>query len=232
MPSWCSARPTGAGSYNFFAIYLGVELPAGIPLWSSGLAVYGMAGLFAYQLEPNKRPDEGWFENPDGGPGWYKRGEPGVTDLKTKWDPRPGSLALGAGVTIGTLSDNGFAFSGKFLLAIVFPGPILLLEGKADLLRKRSELDKPGQVVREPLLRSLAVIDGRAGTFTFGLDAQYKEKTKGELVDIHGGAEAFFDFHRGDAWHLYLGRKEPHRRTRAELFRLFEVDSYLDPSGL
>lgn len=217
------------GSYNFFAIYLGVELPAGIPLWSSGLAVYGMAGLFAYQLEPNKRPDEGWFENPDGDPGWYKRGEPGVTDLKTKWDPRPGSLALGAGVTIGTLADNGFAFSGKFLLAIVFPGPILLLEGKADLLRKRSELDKPGQVVREPLLRSLAVIDGRAGTFTFGLDAQYKEKTKGELVDIHGGAEAFFDFHRGDAWHLYLGRKEPRaRRTRAELFRLFEVDSYLE----
>ena len=41
--------------YSFFAIYLATELPAGIPFWTTGLGIYGMAGLFALQMEPGKR---------------------------------------------------------------------------------------------------------------------------------------------------------------------------------
>ena len=51
-----------------------------------------------------------------------------------------GSLGVGAGVTIGTVADNGFAFAGRFLLALVFPGPVLMIEGKANLLAERSSL--------------------------------------------------------------------------------------------
>ena len=109
------------GDYTFFAIYLGVELPAGIPLFSTGLALYGMAGLFATQMEPKKGEAEGWYENPDGSDGWYRRPDVGVTDLTKKWDPNLGSLAFGVGATIGTLPDNGNSFHGKFLLVIVFP---------------------------------------------------------------------------------------------------------------
>src|SRR4029077_16575776 len=115
------------GDYTFFAIYLGVELPAGIPLFSTGLALYGMAGLFAAQMEPNKGEAEGWYENPDGSNGWDMRPGGGVTDLAEKWKPNLGSLAFGVGATIGTLPDNGHSFHGKFLLIIVFPGPIVLL---------------------------------------------------------------------------------------------------------
>jgi hypothetical protein len=235
------------GNYNFFAIYVGVELPAGIPLWSTGLALYGMAGLFATQMEPNKgtlpnslhptsRVDEGWYESPDGSPGWYKRGTPGVTDLKTKWDPHPGSLAFGVGATIGTVPDNGTSFHGKFLLVLVFPGPIVLLEGRGNLLQQRTQPDKPGvtTVIEEPLFRALAVLDNRVGTFTIGLDAQYKYNEKGDLIDIHGGAEAFFSFSDANAWHIYLGREEPAEQSiRALIFKnLFEANAYfmLDPS--
>src|SRR3972149_5203564 len=158
------------GNYAFFAIYLGVELPAGIPLWSTGLALYGMAGLFATQMEPNKAEDKGWYENPDGGDGWYRLPEIGVTDLAKKWGPNLGSLALGAGVTIGTLPDNGTSFHGKFLLVIVLPGPIILLEGRGDLLKKRGDMK---ETTVEPLFRAIAVLDNRVGTFTIGLDAQY-----------------------------------------------------------
>lgn len=217
-----------AGTYTFFAIHLGVELPAGIPLFSTGLALYGMAGLFALQMEPDKQSDEEWYGV---GPtdGWYKRPAIGVTDLKQKWINRQDSLAFGAGITLGTVADNGYTFSGRMVLVIVFPGPILLIEGKANLLKERSKLDE------EPIFRALAVLDNRAGSFLVGLDAQYKYGSGGELIDIHGGAEAFFNLDDASLWHLYLGEREPRaKRIRAEIFQLFEANSYfmLDPDQL
>lgn len=212
----------------FFAIFLAAELPAGIPLWATGLSLYGMAGLFAIEMAPNKLPAEGWYENPDLSDGWYKRPPIGITDLTTKWDPQAHALALGAGITIGTV-DNGFTFSGSVLLAIVFPGPILLIEGKANLLKERSRLSE------EPLFRALAVLDGNAGTFLVALDARYKYGSGGQLLDIRGGAEAFFDFHDASRWHLYLGRDTPReRRIRAQIISIFEANAYLmiDPNAL
>ena len=204
------------GTYTFFAIYLGVELPAGIPLFATGLGLYGMAGLFALQMEPDKHPDEEWFA------GWYHRPTIGVTDLKKKWINRRDSLALGAGVTIGTLADNGYTFAGKFLLVIVFPGPILLIEGKANLLKERAKLTD------DPIFRALVVLDNRAGTFLMGLDAKYKYDDAGSLISIKGSAEAFFDFHDADKWHLYVGQKDPkEKRIQAEIFKLFHAEAYL-----
>jgi hypothetical protein len=218
-------RPNIDRGTNFFAIYISTELPAGIPLFATGVGLYGFAGLFADQMEPDKGNDEGWYENLDGSPGWYKRGpEVGVTDLANKWVPSPGSFAFGAGVTIGTIADNGYVFNGRMLLAIVFPGPILLIEGKANLLTERSKLSDRD----DPLFRALVVLDNRAGTFLARLDARFKYGGGGELIDIYGNAEAFFDFNDASAWYLYLGRKEPrNRRIRASVFyHIFEANSY------
>lgn len=205
------------GTYTFFAIYVDVELPTGIPLASTGVALYGFAGLFAKQMEPNKTPDKEWYDD------WYKEDPPGVTSLKTKWKNMRGSLAFGAGVTIGTQSDNGFTFAGRVLLVIVFPGPIILLEGKANLLKERAKLD-----VGEPTFRSLAVIDNREKTLLIGLDAFYRsDEDDGKLIEIRAGTEAFFDFKDASRWHLYLGEKDPRdKRIRAEIFQLFEANSY------
>lgn len=208
------------GTYTFFAIYVDVELPAGIPLASTGLGLYGFAGLFALSMEPDKHADEPWYGVGDTD-GWYHRGTVGVTDLRNKWVNRRDSLALGAGVTIGTLTDNGYIFSGKVLLVIVFPGPILLIEGKANLLKERAQLSE------EALFRSLAVLDGRAGTFLIGIDVNYKYEEGGELIDLRGGVEAFFNFNDASAWHLYMGLKDPReKRIRAEIFQLFEANAY------
>jgi hypothetical protein len=216
-----------ANGHSFLAIYLGTELPAGIPLWTTGLGLYGIAGLFALNMEPDKSPQEPWYGV---GPneGWYKKPQIGVSDL-AKWRNEEGSLALGAGITIGTVADNGFTFGGRMLLAIVFPGPIILIEGKANLLKERSALSE------DPLFRALAVIDGREGTFLVGLDVAYKFANGGELIAIGGGAEALFDFDDPTAWHLYLGQRNPRERLiRAEIFKLFEANAYLmlDPHQL
>lgn len=209
-----------APGYTFLAIYLGLDLPAGIPLWTTGLGLYGLAGLFALNMEPDKASTEPWY-GVGPGEGWYKKPTIGVTDL-VKWRNQSSSLALGGGVTIGTVADNGFTFAGRMLLAIVFPGPIIFIEGKANLLEERSSLSE------DPIFRALAVIDGREGNILVGLDAQYKFADGGEVIDIGGGAEAFFDFDDPMAWHLYLGMRDPReRRIRAEIFHLFEANAYL-----
>ena len=60
-----------------------------------------------------------------------------------------------------------------------------------------------------------------------GLDASYKYGDGGELIEIHGGVEAFFDFDDPLAWHLYLGKDEPReQRIRARVFKLFEANAY------
>lgn len=206
----------------FLAIHLGAELPAGIPLFATGLALYGLEAMFALGMEPDRRPDEAWYD------GWYKRAPAGASEL-AKWTQRPGALAFGGGATIGTVSDNGFMFAARTVLAVVFPGPILIIEGKANLLRKRTTL------ADEPMFRALAVLDRRTDTFLVGLDARYRYGAGGELIDLAGSAEAFFRLSSGDAWHVYLGQREPRaRRIRAEVLSLVEGDAYfmLDPQGL
>ncbi|MPZ99110.1 MAG: hypothetical protein GEU80_07175 [Dehalococcoidia bacterium] len=104
---------------------------------------------------------------------------------------------------------------------ISFPGPVILLEGKANMLKQRAALSD------DPIFRALVVLDFRAGSFLVGLDAQYKFGDGGELIEIGGSAEAFFDFNDASRWHLYLGRKDPReRRIRSQILGLFEANSY------
>jgi hypothetical protein len=217
-----SVTGTGTGErYNFFAVYVDVELPTGIPLGSTGLGIYGFAGLFALRMEPDKKPDEAWFAI-DHAHSFYHRAEPGITDLKHKWVPRKGSFALGAGLTLATYADNGYTFNGKFLLALVIPGPIILLQGAASFLKKRGEGKSD-----EGLFRALAVYDGRGGSVTLGLDAEYKTGKGGELIEIGGSMEAFYAFHDPTAWHLWLGRDEPRAlRIRGLFGRFVEANAY------
>ena len=65
---------------------------------------------------------------------------------------------------------------------------MILLEGQANLLKERSKLTD------NPLFRALLVLDVRAGNLTAGLDARYRFGSGGELIDISGSAEAYFDF--------------------------------------
>lgn len=217
-----SASGGPQGKYNFFAIYLGVELPTGIPLSPTPLALFGLAGLFALQMEPNKLPKDEWYEH------WFKKEPVGVTDLKSKWVNRRGSMALGFGGTFGTYSDDGFTVAVKALLVLVFPGPIILITGRANLLKERAKLSD------EALFEALAVLDMREGQILIGLDAKYKQDEQtGKVIAIEAGAEAFFK--DPGNWHVYLGEKEPRaKRIRAHILSLFEANSYfmIDPKQL
>ncbi len=241
-------KNTLALPYTFFYIYINAELPFGIPLFATGLSLYGMAGLFGYNIEPNKgKPpydeNETWYENPDGSPGWYLRGTPGITDAKTKWVDNYESMAFGAGITLGTAPDNGFAFSAKTLIVFLIPGPVIIVEGKANFLKERKGLDE------NPLFRVLAIYDNRVGTFLMNIEANYwlpekrarneeipekEAQNAGKILKIRSLAEAFFNFNDPTEWHLYIGQKPKEKRLRAEILSLFEANAYfmIDNNGL
>jgi hypothetical protein len=208
----------GTDGQPYFAVYLDASFPTGFPLGSSGVGLYGIAGLFAMRKTPKRADGQSWYD-------WYKAPTTGVTEITGgKWAYDPDGLALGAGVTLGTWGDNGYAFNGKVLLLIAFPGPVIMLEGQANMLTKRSELGSG-----EPLFRLYGVLDPLAESILFALDAQYKyDQQDGSLLDIRGGAEAFFSWGDRKNWHIYLGQKDPReKRIRAEIFRLFSAEAYL-----
>lgn len=217
--------------FRYFAMYGGLELPTGIPLGASGVGLFGFAGLFALHMRPARKPgSEPWYALPPG-ESWYHRDTPGVNKL-TKWGPRKGSTAFGAGLTLGTYADNGFTFNAKALLVIAFPGPLIMIEGRGNLLKDRKELSGSA----EPLFRALAVLDEEAGEYTFGLDAFYKyDASSGGVIDIRGSLEAYYNKKDPRAWHIWLGKRDPREsRIQARIISLFEANSYfmIEASGL
>lgn len=208
---------------KYFAIYLHTELPAGVPLGNTGLALFGAAGLYAHRMIPNKTKTQGWYENTDGSAGWYLQSPVGIEHIANKWTYDSQGMAFGAGVTIGTFADNGFDFNGRLLLVLVFPGPIIILEGKANLFKERAALAGGG----EPMFRALAILDP-SQSFLIDMDARFKYKpSDGKLLDLQGSTEAFFDFNDPDAWHIWIGRKDDKkRRVGGTIFNLFDVAAY------
>ena len=202
--------------FPFLYVYFGVELPAGIPLGQSGLALKGALGMFGLNVAPDKTPDQNWYYD------WYKRGPIVGAHPTNKWVPKEDALALGVGVTITTA--DGYVKGTRGLIVLAVPGPILIIEGRALILNGL-------QPDAEPPLRALAVFDGGAGTVQFNVEAE--ATLIADLLKAYGMLEAFFDFNDLTNWHLYLGQDTPpDRRIRADILKLddkflFKADAYL-----
>lgn len=205
-----------AGNFNYFYIFIGLELPVGIPLGPTGLGLYGLSGLYGHNMGLDYQQ---LINYPDVG------SRPDLSDA-TIWDKQKGAKAFGAGLTIGTLPDTMFTVKAKALFLILIPGPVLLIEGHAGILSTGESF----------VLRVLAVLDTASGTFLMNIDAGYMfPKNSGDLLDITGSAEAFFSGGDPDAWHLYLGENNPKsKRIRADILSFFKAQTYLmvDHSGL
>ncbi|MCC6803487.1 MAG: hypothetical protein IT319_11435 [Anaerolineae bacterium] len=206
--------------YNYVYVFLSLELPVGIPLWATGAAIYGIAGLLGINVEPTTTNGD-WY-------GWYAAPpEFNITDAG-KWRGELGSMAFGAGIVIGTLFDAGWTVSTKSLLALLLPGPTILFNGKANILQFPPGLLESS----EASLNLLALLDGNAGDLMLNIDAGWELK---QIVDLSASAEAYFQFSRPDNWHLYLGQDQPEsRRIRAYVIALFNADAYLmiDADGI
>ncbi|MDO5978249.1 DUF6603 domain-containing protein [Flavivirga spongiicola] len=209
-------KDADGNEFTTFFIVLGAQLPAGIPLGATGTSLYGLKGLGAYNSAPTKTEEQNWYE-------WYKaEPEREITSMQ-KWMPKYDNYAFGAGVTIGTMYDDGFTLNMSVMLAILLPGPVIVLEGKANLLKQRTKGQQEAGGP-EGAFYLLAVLDGRAGTFMLNVDVKYSLE---DVITIGASLEAFFDFNNSSNWYVYLGRKTPEtKRIRAEILSLFSANAY------
>jgi hypothetical protein len=210
-----------AGDDTFFYFHLAVELPVGIPLFTTGTAIYGLAGLVAHDMGPDRDPDSPWYD------GWYARSPAGVV-APDKWTVEPGAFAVGVGATVGTAGDDGYAFHARTLLVLLLPGPVVLLSGRGDVLQKRGAGD-------DPAFEALMVLDVPGKRFEATLAASYEVPV---VFEASGTIDVAFSWAADpppDVWHVYLGERLPEAsRVGAKWLKVLQAEAWLmvDASGI
>lgn len=113
--------PAEDGKPSMTALSLAVDLPATVPLASSGLGLFGIGGAFAAGGVPNHAANfgEGLPAEPPQDPilrqlYWRPRNADSFT-------PAAGQTTTGFEVVVGTFPDFGFSLSAKAGLIITFP---------------------------------------------------------------------------------------------------------------
>lgn len=211
-----------ASDYSFFFIEVDVQLPTGIPVFSN-VSVYGLVGLFAYNMEPQicafSEPLE-WFEKHRNSTNIVS----GTAASPAPWVPANGSYSFGIGVILGTTSDNGYSINVKSVLIISTPGPLVMLTGAGNILKKRGKINST-----DPLFNAIAIYDHRKSFFSINLELFYKQpQSSGDIIDLKAQASAFFNLNDPTDWHLWLGQKTPEsKRLKAKIFKFLSANAYL-----
>jgi len=208
------------GGVSVFFLAVEADLPTGIVIFTD-VSLYGLAGLFASNLEPNPAATNNswweWYKFPAGTTGINISGIPdfSANDVNKWMVPKQGALAFGVGAIIGTAADDGRTVSAAVTLILMLPGPTIMLVGKANILSKRIS-----GAQAEANFEALAVYDGNAGTFDLAIDAQYSIPA---VLNIEAHAELYVD---PPDWFFAIGRPPHDKRVKARIFDLFEVDAY------
>lgn len=157
------------------------SLPGGVPIGATGLSLYDVSGLLAF----NKEIDLNGYKGPRRYFDRFNDNPKGFTD-PAKWSARKDASALGLGVVLGT-GDDGWAFSCRGALILTFPDITLLAAATGDLLEAR----KPMNTCGGKLTALLAVIPAEQ-LMRFDFSALWSQ---GDLFEVsgEGGAEFHFD---------------------------------------
>lgn len=189
---------TATGVY----VGLNVVLPAGIPLGSTGLGIFGFRGIFgmhyrrAELTDPSTSvPALAWLKKAQGQPHLLKA--PGGGPVL--WEPKIDNWAFGIGILVGTMEGGVILnLDGTFLLEL--PGPRVLIMMNARIVSPPpsvGELGMKGGV--------LAVIEITPYHFLIGILVQWDIE---DLIKIVIPIEAVFPFgSNAQDWHIYLGAR-------------------------
>jgi hypothetical protein len=199
-------------------VTVAVELPTGMPLGGTGLAVFGFLGLFAMhhsRLEnPSARdPALDWLVN-------TVAGDP--TDVRG-WGPLLDRWAFGVGLVAGTI-EGGTILNLKGMLVLEVPGPRVLLFVKARILSEKPDTRGTDTGTL------LAVVDVSPQRILIGIQFEYHIEA---VLDLMVPAEAgfFYDPPQFPPEHFYVDVGSIARPASAKLLQLFDATAYFMVHG-
>jgi hypothetical protein len=204
-----------------FLIDMELSISVPIPVGNTSLGIYGFRGMIGMRYVADRSyvglaPDAEWYE-------YYKKKVPlsykeGINI--DKFAPRKG-FAIGAGLTLGTATDSGKAFSAKLFLLLTLPDA-LLLQGQAAIMSERVDLSP-----NDPPFIAIIAITKQSVEAAFGITYKLPEDS-GAILDLQALIEMGFYFNDSSAWYINVGRDLPvSKRVTARLFTLFNAWSYL-----
>ncbi len=190
-------------------VSIAVEFPSGIPLGGTGLAIFGLLGIFAMHHRRNENPGArnpalDWLVN-------SVQGDP--TDVRG-WEPKLDQWAFGVGIVAGTM-EGGTVLNLKGMIVLELPGPRIILFVKGDILKEKP----PTKGTESGAL--FAVVDINPQRVLIGLQFEYHIE---RVLDIVIPVEAGFYYDRLD--HFYLDAGTIEQPAIAKILGLFDGTAY------
>jgi hypothetical protein len=192
-----------------------VDLPAPIPLGSSGVVLTGLGGDFAYNFVArlNAGVPKPQYDATD----YVAWAKDQSLDRWIAGPPTDTAVGVGLRADLGDITTMGWLLKLEPIgLAVLTPGPVFILGGKGKLINTNS-IKVEGYVA----------VDIGSESMALGLDLRALEPESGnfKFLDAHGSVDAFFSFQRPSDWYLRFGTsKSP---IAAKVLEALDADVFL-----
>jgi hypothetical protein len=212
---------------DFTAVYAsaGFELSPGFPLWATGLGLQGIDALVGVNVE---RTDQ----DPLNMLAWYRGANPPATvgvGVASKWTPKRGAFAFGAGVKIGTLADKGFSWWIKGMLVVQLPGPQIFIAARCGFFTPK-QLQPKADSKTEGGLLAVILLDLARNVFFAGVDITLEQK---KVFKFQAPVRIFFNLNNARDFYIRFGQISPAggQLIEMEALEYFRAWAYLQIEG-
>jgi hypothetical protein len=184
---------------DLLVLSVGLDVPAPIPLASSGLGLFGIGGIFGINgtmkpLGPDPIKDSLAWD--------FGGNDPPV-------DPRKGGLLLGLGAVVGTVPDMGYAFGAKAVIMVATPDTAVRASLDATFLKERPKMADVGHAPANFGVATIGLLAIDEDAVSLALRGQLDLKP---LLEVLIPVAARFPYSKSD-WFIHIGSDQVNLRT-------------------
>ena len=197
------------GAREATAFYFGfeVDFPAPITLGTTGLAMFGVFGLFGMHYDRMLSapipgdvvgPDLRWLMATKGQP-YLIESEDGTTQF---WTPKLDNWAFGIGVVLG--SEDGYLLNMRGMFILELPGPRIIITSNLKFVADLPDISSDGMDATELDVGIVGIldIDIGAGQITLGAMVNYEIQ---DLLSVQIPVQLYYSWIEPSTWHFWLG---------------------------